>query len=248
MSKTESNHLGASLPKVSENEVLAYLLQGEGGFGPREYCEMTLGHLLDFLTLMDRLITEKERTDIEEIKQNSRGPVDWAEEDPYWWEDIVRDQFRPAFVILLLSATERHLKHLCDRTATILQIEKPDVRKSDDKKSRQGTIAKYRDFFNKSAGFSSPSNKIWDQVIGLYHLRNTIAHQGSLITKPKQLNKIRKPLISFPGISFDSGGLPCIPEIKMEFCFFSHNFILKLFDNLHRQYQDFCQRRSLDLA
>lgn len=228
------------IPDFDEEECRKYWI-GEKGSMMKDYCEMSLGDLSVFLTIIDQSIAERELADIEEIKRHSKGQIDWADRYPYWWQDIVGTQIRHSFIISIMSITEHHLNNFCEQVHTITALPLPEDQK------KRSWFEKSRHYLINIPAFTSPPHQIWDQLKGINILRNVFVHNGGVINCQKKDGQIRNLLKSAPGLSLDPS-IPNIPEIKIEFCKFTLEVVSRFFAQLHKEYRKTCDSLSGELS
>jgi hypothetical protein len=185
--------------------------------------------LRHFLTTLEEFIKREESHDVADIEKEYGNRVDWAEHYPSHWQDIIGTQLRQSYIVSLMSATEWHLKSVCEDVEVLLKKALPKHRGPDD----------LHKFLKGTAEFSAPSDDAWDFVDHLRECRNFLVHRMGLLEGDSRAAQV-KMLEGSPGFKCASGFV----EIKSEFCLFAHERIERFFKDLHEEYVSLCRRLS----
>ena len=198
----------------------------------RDLCAANLGHLAFYLDTLDTFVQDREKADTQAIiERHKEQHVNWAEEHPYWWQDIVGEQVRRSFIIALMSIAEHYVSFTCRdaERAFGLTIRVDDL--------AGGWLQRSRKYFEKFAGFSSPSPHIWDSLGGIYLVRNVFVHRGGMLDSTANITRAKGMLKAAPGITFN----PPFIELDISFCRFAHEAVTEFFQLLHEEHQVRCK-------
>lgn len=204
----------------------------EAGQMTRALCESDLRDLAFYLDTLDTFVQERENAESQSILERHKDhDVNWAEEHPYWWQDIVGERVRCSFIIALMSTAEHYVSFACGdaELAFGLAIPVADL--------AGGWLQRSRKYFEKLATFSSPPPHTWDCLGGIYLVRNAFVHSGGMLDSTTKIKKAQGMLKAAPGITFK----PPFIEIDTTFCRFAHKAVTEFFQLLHDQHQVRCK-------
>ena len=210
-----------------------YWIADEGA-NLRDLTDMDLEWLRHFLSILEEFIRAKEEQDIAEIKARARAPVNWAEQYPWQWQDIVGTQLRQSHIVALMSVTERHLGYTIAEVGAVLSQESPSV--------TPGKTGKFmeraREFLVDTANFAKPTRETWDLVNNLRELRNVLVHCAGLLDDSERAQEVRRFVERTPELEMESGFVQVTPE----FCQSVQMSIEGFFADLHEQHVALCRR------
>lgn len=197
-----------------------------------------LEELKFFVATLEGFIAREEAREVAEAEVYAHshdfeaGADFWAENHPYWWEQIFASRLRSAYIVSLMAVVEQHLREVCRDAATILNIDSPQV-------DRGGLIRQYRRFLQREVNFKSPDQKTWESIRYVYDLRNAFVHNGGMLREANDRARIRQLAKRAPGLKIEND---VFLDLGADFVGFANNSAAELFSGLALELVSLCER------
>ncbi len=177
--------------------------------------QMDVDELEMYFKTLEKMISQEEEREINQINSRSKGEIDWSEEYPYWWKDIFATQLRFSFVIWAIAVLEHNLKSTCEYLSNVFDREWEDPKYEIIKSSKK--------FLSKVGVAKGIDKSVWGNIEGQIKIRNHLVHKGIYLldypdtdksSEAKRARTLEQIIRKQNGIEIKSITL----QISQEFC------------------------------
>ncbi len=200
-----------------------------------------LKELKFFVATLEDVIAREEAREVAAVETYAQsrgieaGGDFWAENHPYWWEQIFASRLRSAYIVSLMAAVEQHLRQVSRDAATILNTNPLEG-------GRGNKVAQFRRFLTHQAHFRLPHQQTWESIGYVYDLRNAFAHNGGMLRPGKDGDRIRRLATLAPGLKVEG---EIFLELQPDFIRFANRAVEELLSGLASELVSLCKRTEL---
>jgi hypothetical protein len=167
-----------------------------------EICRSSFAGLEEYFQMMERLIAEALRHEVESLKQTAdklpeeKRPHFWMWEYPVYLENL-SPLLRSSFLIVLYSLLEYELQLFC---RMLKDFEKIPLSRSD---LAGSNIEKAKKYIHKIAGYPVCYEELWAELADFALVRNCIVHNDGYIHNFAKESQLRSMLPKYQEISLE---------------------------------------------